>query len=82
MKKDQINRVIVGGGVSVNKLLRKKIRTLVAEEKGEVYFPPYTYLNGDNAAMIGVAAYFKAEKGLIVKDIHMMERSARARIDE
>jgi len=72
-----INRLIVGGGVTANLYLRKKFRDLVKSYKGSVIFPPYKYLTGDNAAMIGVAAYYHAKKGIFVKDISSLDRVPR-----
>jgi N6-L-threonylcarbamoyladenine synthase len=77
IEKTGINRVIVGGGVSANQYLRKKFRKLLKKYKGYVLFPPYKYLTGDNAAMIGVAAYYKAQKGMFVKDIDQLDRVPR-----
>lgn len=51
----------IGGGVSANRYLRKRFRMLVKKYKGSVYFPTQTTLTGDNAAMIGIAAWKKAE---------------------
>ena len=66
-----INRLVVGGGVIANLYLRKLLRDLVKKHNGEIYFPTYKYLTGDNAAMIGVAAYFKAINGLFVKNLDL-----------
>lgn len=49
--------ISVSGGVSANSALRKKFDTLI-EEGMKVYFPKPEY-STDNAAMIGLAAYFK-----------------------
>ena len=35
------SRISCGGGVIANKYLRKKLRALVKQYKGEVFFPPY-----------------------------------------
>ena len=70
-------RQVVGGGVAANALLRKKVQNLAHRHKGTVYFPSSKKLYGDNAAMIGVAAYFHAIKGDFVKDIDRLERVAR-----
>lgn len=72
-----INRIIVGGGVSVNKRLRNLLRAYVKEIDGSVLFPPYKYLNFDNAAMIGVAASYKYEKAEFVADIDHLDRVPR-----
>ena len=77
IKKTGIKRVIVAGGVSVNRRLRVLVRRVVRRFKGEVYFPPFDYLTSDNAAMIGVAAYFKAKKGLFLKNFESLDRYPR-----
>ena len=44
------------------------MRALVKKYNGEVLFPSYKYLTGDNAAMIGVVAGYKAaEKVCLLK---------------
>lgn len=77
MKQTGINRLVIGGGVSANLYLRKLLRNLVKESKGEVYFPSFKYLTGDNAAMIGVVANYKIEKGIFVKDMDKLDRIPR-----
>lgn len=72
-----INRLIIGGGVSANLYLRKKLRDLVKKSKGKVLFPSFKYLSGDNAAMIGVVASYKADKGIFVKDQQSLDRIPR-----
>ena len=77
IKQTGINKLSVGGGVIANLYLRKKLRTLVKKYKGEVLFPYYKYLTGDNAAMIGVAASYKAGKGIFVKNLQELDRQPR-----
>lgn len=72
--------VVIGGGVSDNRQLRQQIRKLVKNQI-PVYFPPLKNLTGDNAAMIGVAGYFKFKKGLILEDISKLDRIPRANLD-
>lgn len=72
-----INRIILGGGVSVNKRLRNKFRSEAKQNNWQVYFPPYKYLNFDNAAMIGVAAYYKAQKKQFVAKDDPVDRIPR-----
>ncbi len=72
-----VNKLVVGGGVSVNERLRKLLRTMVKKHEGSVSFPPYKYLNFDNAAMIGVAASFRAARGMYVKDDAELDRKPR-----
>jgi len=56
-----IRHMVIGGGVSANAYLRKRVRSLVKKYKGRVYFPTMKSLTGDNAAMIGIAAWKRAE---------------------
>lgn len=77
VQKTGVTSLIVGGGVSANKRLRLKTRELVKKVGGIVYFPPYPYLTGDNAVMIGVVASYKAEKGEYIKDINAIDRVPR-----
>jgi len=67
----------VGGGVSINKRLRFLMRTLARKYNAHVIFPPYPYLCGDNAAMIGIAAYMQAQRGEFAQDIEALERIPR-----
>lgn len=69
IKKTGIKNLVIGGGVIANLYLRKRLRALVKKYQGEIYFPTYKYLTGDNAAMIGVAAYYKAQKDIFAKDL-------------
>ncbi len=64
MKQTRITNLIVAGGVAANQRLRLQLRKRVKIYNGTVLFPPFKYLNGDNAAMIGIAAHFKAEKNM------------------
>ena len=77
IKQTGINRVVVGGGVIANMYLRKLLRNLVKKYKGEVLFPTYKYLTGDNAAMIGVAANFKLKRNITVKNLDKLDRIPR-----
>jgi N6-L-threonylcarbamoyladenine synthase len=56
--KEGIKTLTVVGGVSANKALRKKTKELGKENGIEVFFPSLEYCT-DNAAMIGVAAYYE-----------------------
>ena len=52
-------QVIVAGGVAANKGLRNSMQQMVNQLEGvTLTFPPFEYCT-DNAAMIGVAAYFQ-----------------------
>jgi len=68
---------VIGGGVTANKYLRKKMRILTKKYKGAAHFPSLKILTGDNAAMIGIAAWKKAERGLFSASV---EREPRMQI--
>jgi len=52
-----IKSVIIGGGVSNNKYIVREIGNLV-RKSGKKYFIPEIRFRSDNAAMIGIAAYY------------------------
>ncbi len=69
-----ITNIAIAGGVSANKGLRKELVKVGAELNWEVFIPKFEYCT-DNAAMIAMAAHFKAEAGLFAKnDISPMPR--------
>lgn len=82
IRQTRINRLVVGGGVIANFRLRKLFRELVKKYQGEVLFPPFKYLTGDNAAMIGVVAFYKSIKGIFVKNIDELDRIPRMNLEE
>lgn len=61
MEKTGVYNLAIGGGVTANSYLRKRFRKLARMYKGKVLFPTNKSLTGDNAAMIGIAAWKKAE---------------------
>ncbi len=55
--------IIVGGGVSANKLLRERLAIEVKEKcKGADFFVPHPSVTGDNALMIALAAVIDGNK--------------------
>ncbi len=54
----------VGGGVAANALLRKRLRRMAEDFGLKTRFPYSKKLIGDNAAMIGVAAYLRRTAGI------------------
>jgi len=56
LKNNNIKNVILAGGVSANKYLRKEIADLCAKYEASLDLPEFIYCT-DNAAMIGAAAF-------------------------
>ena len=79
--KFEISSLFVGGGVSANLELRKRLRKLGKNTKIKVLFPYSQKLTGDNAAMIGVAAYFKVQRGEFTKP-DKIDRNPNAKITD
>lgn len=73
--------LLVGGGVSNNIEVRKRLRKLCRPLKIKVLLPYTKKLCGDNAAMIGTAAYFKFQKGEFERDVKKIDRIPRFNID-
>lgn len=59
----QINRVAIAGGVAANEGLRRAMGEACQERNIRLYYPSPVYCT-DNAAMIGVAAYYEYKKGI------------------
>lgn len=76
-EKYQPKMLMASGGVMCNKELRKRLRKLAKELKLEIVMPIKKELNTDNAAMIGLVAYYKAMRGEFVTDIDKLDREAR-----
>ncbi|MFZ2831639.1 MAG: hypothetical protein WAZ40_00605, partial [Minisyncoccia bacterium] len=69
-KKYNVKEIILGGGVTANKKIRKEFQKGVAEQiPGTSLFIPDVLLSGDNGLMIGVAGLLrsKAKKHIIAE---------------
>lgn len=66
--------ILLGGGVISNLYIRNHIRTAMKKHKLPVYIPYSKKLFTDNAAMIGVAAYYQLQRNDFVKDISSLDR--------
>ncbi|MGI5827421.1 MAG: tRNA (adenosine(37)-N6)-threonylcarbamoyltransferase complex transferase subunit TsaD [Patescibacteria group bacterium] len=67
----------VGGGVSANLELRKMLRKYCKERGLQFLYPTQRRLNTDNAAMIGVAAFFQYKKQDFIKNLDSLQRVPR-----
>ncbi len=76
-----IRTLLVGGGVGANVELRKRLRKVAKDLGMETRFPYSAKLYGDNAAMIGVVAGFKAARGEF-SDPEKIDRLPRWSVDE
>ncbi len=77
----KIDNLLVGGGVSANTELRKRLRQMGKKYGIRVSFPYSKKLTGDNAAMIGIAAYFKTQRGEFIKP-GKIDRNPNAKISD
>ncbi len=80
-EKYQPKTLLASGGVLANLELRKRLRKLAKEVNLPIFMPVHKNLNTDNAAMIGVVAYYKALKGEFVEEIETLDRDPRMKID-
>ncbi|MDX5428089.1 MAG: tRNA (adenosine(37)-N6)-threonylcarbamoyltransferase complex transferase subunit TsaD [Bacteroidota bacterium] len=62
MELHSIHEVAIAGGVSANSGLRQRLREESERRGWNHYIPPFEYTT-DNAAMIGIAGYYKFLKG-------------------
>jgi len=80
IKKYNPKLILVGGGVGASAAVRKGIRSVAKLNELRAYFPFSKNMYMDNAAMIGVAAYFKILRGA---DIPVeFDREPRASIED
>ncbi len=65
--------ILVGGGVSKNNRLRHKLRLAMKKRNIPIYFPHKKFCM-DNAAMIGLCAYYKYQRGEILSSPSLLDR--------
>ncbi len=70
----------VGGGVSANIEIRKRLRNLAKENGLQTHFPYTQRLCGDNAAMIGIAGYFYVTTGNLTKNPKEIDRDPNLKL--
>lgn len=61
-KKYGLNKLAIAGGVAANSSLREAMKEACTKNHLEFYYPSLIYCT-DNAAMIGVAAYYEYQNG-------------------
>ncbi|BBN58856.1 tRNA (adenosine(37)-N6)-threonylcarbamoyltransferase complex transferase subunit TsaD [Hydrogenovibrio marinus] len=62
LEQEGLNRLVVSGGVSANREIRKKLDALMAKRKGEAFYPRLEFCT-DNGAMIAYAAAKRLDAG-------------------
>lgn len=58
----KVRQVAIAGGVSANSLLRSELQRICNKHHWQAFIPPFKFCT-DNAAMVGIAGYFKYLKG-------------------
>ncbi len=54
----KVRQVAIAGGVSANSLLRSELERICQKHHWQAFIPPFKFCT-DNAAMVGIAGYFK-----------------------
>ncbi|MBR1549592.1 MAG: tRNA (adenosine(37)-N6)-threonylcarbamoyltransferase complex transferase subunit TsaD [Bacteroidales bacterium] len=60
--KHGVRQVAIAGGVSANSRLRSELQRICDKHRWQAFIPPFKFCT-DNAAMVGIAGYFKYLKG-------------------
>ncbi len=58
----KVRQLAIAGGVSANSLLRSELQRICDKHHWQAFIPPFQFCT-DNAAMVGIAGYFKYQKG-------------------
>ena len=69
--------LLASGGVMSNLELKKRIRRLAKENDIHLFLPVKKEFNTDNAAMIGIVGFYKAQKKEFVKNKEDLDRDPR-----
>lgn len=74
LKQTQYKSLVVAGGVSANLKLRSALTHLAKKNNINVYFPKHEFCT-DNAAMVAVTGYMRAQRGDYDKDIMILPKA-------
>ncbi len=74
IKKIYPKQIVLGGGVISNLKIRQAVRKTAKEFDLPVFIPYSKKLFTDNAAMIGVTAWYQAKRGSLIKSIEELDR--------
>lgn len=70
-----LTEIVIGGGVAANTEIRKQLQDIVVKKDWKLSLPPLEYTT-DNAAMIGITAYYK----ILKKEYGSLKDSSNARL--
>jgi N6-L-threonylcarbamoyladenine synthase len=62
MEQTNSQKLVIAGGVSANRLLRRRLQSVSDKRHWQFYCPEIRYC-GDNAAMVGAQAYYEYQAG-------------------
>lgn len=79
VQKTGITQVAIAGGVSANSEIRKRLKQTEEDKNWQTYIPEFEYTT-DNAAMIGIAGYYKYLEASF--DAQNITANARLKVDE
>lgn len=68
-----IKHLMISGGVSANRVLRKKFLNMIKTVKGKVFFPKLEFCT-DNGAMIAYTGLIRMQSGLFKKNLSILVR--------
>ena len=61
VQEKELTQIVIGGGVAANSEIRSQLLLKEQSEGWQVYLPPLEYTT-DNAAMIGITAYYRMQQ--------------------